>query len=143
LMGRTMKGRTFAVGAYVGRKAAGWPFARLDVSDDRLTVRCWPLPWFRPRTVSKEEIAAVEVGKNTVIDHLSFQVEGGAFEKVSIDLPVRPKRVIRELKARGYVVVDSRSWTWGLPGGVVPWSTEEPQASSGDDVPDHGPGTKI
>jgi len=94
--------RSFAVGAYVGRKAAGFPFARLDVADDSITVRCWPLPWFGAHTVSKNAILEISLQKNLVLDHLKFIDSDECFARVSVDLPIRPKRVISELKARGY-----------------------------------------
>jgi hypothetical protein len=114
-----MKVRSFAVGAYVGRKAAGWPFGRLDVADDNITVRCWPLPWFGPQTMSKETIIEISLEKSLTLDHLKFVDSENSFTKVSVDLPVRSKRAISELKARGYPVVDRRPKMF--PKGIVPW----------------------
>ena len=131
-----MKVRSFAVGAYVGRKAAGWPFARLDVADDSITVRCWPLPWFGPRMVNKRAIIEISLKKNTVLDHLKFIDSENSFARVSVDLPIRPKRVISELRARGYPVVDRRPKM--LPRGIVPWDfSKTANSDAGPDTAQH------
>lgn len=103
-----MRRKTFAVGAYVGCKAAGWPFGRLDIDDDMITVRCAPIPWFSPLSVSREAITEISIYKNRVLDHLKFNDSGAVFAKVSLDLPVRPRRIIKELRSRGYPLVDHR-----------------------------------
>jgi len=103
-----MGSKTFAVGAYVERKVAGWPFGRLDIDDDVITVRCAPIPWFSPHRVSRDAITEISIYKNLVLDHLKFEDSGGVFAKVSLDLPVRPRRIIRELQSRGYPIVDHR-----------------------------------
>ena len=119
-----MEVRSFAVGAYVGRKAASWPFARLDVADDSITVRCWPLPWFGAHTARKNTILEISLQKNLVLDHLKFQDSEKSLAGVSVDLPIRPKRVISELKARGYPVTDRRPKIF--PQGLVPWRADKP-----------------
>jgi hypothetical protein len=96
------------VEAHVGRKVAGWPFGRLDIDDEDLTVRSSPLPWIRPRSASKQSIGNISLYRRWSLDHLGFADSADALSKVRLALPVRSKRIVNELRSRGYPVIDRR-----------------------------------
>ena len=100
--------RSFAVEAYIGRKAAGWPFAHLDIGPARLQVRL-PFPWFTSRSAARQTITAVSVGRSLARYCLRIQDTAGILTNVHVHLPVRPDRVIQELHHSGYVVTDRKS----------------------------------
>src|SRR5215469_9366711 len=52
--------RSFAVEAFVGHRATGWPFARFDISSSELRVRL-SFPWFTTRSQQATAIRAVTV----------------------------------------------------------------------------------
>jgi hypothetical protein len=119
-----MANRTFAVGAKVGRKSAGWPFARLDVGDEAIRVRCWPVPWFGSLSIGKEVILDISIYTYSPgLYYLKVKDSGENYAKVSVYIPIRPEHVIGELRARGYPVTDRRRRA--LPQGIVPWGTHE------------------
>jgi len=52
--------RSFAVEAWAGRRASGWPFSRFDISSRELRVRL-SFPWFTTRSQQAAAIQAVQV----------------------------------------------------------------------------------
>ena len=100
--------RTFVVDATVGRKMAGMPWGRLDVADDELVVRCWLIPAFRPRSVTRSTITAIFLYRRMSRNRLKVEDIEGAFSAVSIALPVKAEAVIEELRQRGYPIIDPR-----------------------------------
>jgi len=85
---------------------AGAPFGRLDISDDDVTVRSWFPDWIRPHSVPKATITQVTVYGWPAI-FIKFTDDHGTLLDMAVT-PVRSRRVIRELRARGYPVVDLR-----------------------------------
>ena len=100
--------QSFAVEAYVGRKAGGWPFARFDVGPAGLRVRL-TFPWFTARSAARQTITVISVGRSTARYCVRFEDSAGALANVHVHLPVRPDRVIEELRRSGYVVTDRNS----------------------------------
>jgi hypothetical protein len=102
--------RSFAVEAYVGRKAGGWPFARFDIAPAGLRVRL-PFPWFTSRSAARQTITVISVGRSIAHYCVRFEDSAGALADVHVHLPARPNRVIEELHRSGYVVIDRKSGT--------------------------------
>jgi hypothetical protein len=51
----------------------------------------------------------ISIQKNTVLDHLKITDSEGVPARVALDLPVRSRSIVKELRSRGYPVVDRRS----------------------------------
>jgi hypothetical protein len=107
-LGGELMMRTFPVGTYVGRKVAGWPFGRLDVSETEVSVRCWPFAWFTTRSVAKENVAGVSVKRKMARSMLTIDDSAGDFAGVSVEISVGAGKIIDEFKRCGYPVHDNR-----------------------------------
>jgi hypothetical protein len=101
-----------------GRRGVRWPFGRLVVGDHGLTVSSSPAGWWIPeRTVSKDAVGKISVSPRIVV-HLPVlrwrRVEvvrfgpGSAFADVWLTVP-RRRRIVDELRGRGYSVADRRT----------------------------------
>ncbi|HCU93788.1 MAG TPA: hypothetical protein DHU96_14100 [Actinobacteria bacterium] len=102
--------RSFAVDAFVGRKAGGWPFARFDIGPAGLRVRL-PFPWFAARSAAKETITSVSVGR-TIGGAYCLRFEDSARHLADVHVHLRltrQARVIDELRRSGYAVLDRKS----------------------------------
>jgi len=109
LVGDLSSLKTFRVEAHVGRKVAAWPFGSLDIGDQGLTVRSSLLPWIRPRSASRHAIGDISIHRQRrTLDYLRFTDSAGALSGVRLVLPVRPQRIVDELRSRGYSVTDRR-----------------------------------
>ena len=76
--------RSFAVEAFVGHRASGWPFARFDISSRELRVRL-SFPWFTTRSQQAAAIRAVVVARrfgNRL--WLRFDDDGGSLRDVHV-----------------------------------------------------------
>jgi hypothetical protein len=60
-----MSGRTFVVGVYVGRRIVSWPFGRLDVNSDSLSVRSRPAFQLRRREAFKGSIEGISIERRS------------------------------------------------------------------------------
>jgi hypothetical protein len=100
---------SFRVGARVGHKISARPFGRLDISADELRVWCWPVAWFKPRSVSRETITEIIVDTKFSRPFLKIHDTEGRFENVLIDLVGRAGRISHELRRHGYQVADRRA----------------------------------
>ena len=110
--------RSFAVGAFVGRRVTGWPFARFDISRGELRVRL-SFPWFTTRSQQAAAIRAVIVTRrfgNTC--WIGFD-DAGRLGDVHVHAIYRRKQMIDELRRCGYHVVGdtgegapARRWPW-------------------------------
>ncbi len=103
---RQASANTFAATVRVRRRMAGAPFGRLDISDERVTVRSWLPAWIGPHSVPRATITEVTVYGWPAI-YIKFTDDHGTLLDVVVN-PVRSGRVIREFHARGYPVVDLR-----------------------------------
>jgi hypothetical protein len=103
--------KSFAVEAWAGHWAMGWPFGRLDIGPAGLRVRSWPpVPWFRPRQAAKETIQIISVGRSRFNGCLlKIEDSAGCFSNVRVRLAMRPQRIIDELQRCGYPVADKDS----------------------------------
>lgn len=106
--------RTFIVELHVGHKAAGYPWGRLDIDDEALTVRCIPLPWFAPCTAQRSDIQEITVGWAFNIPRMRFGGSGLGHKKVAVFMPYKSRQILDELRQRGYPVIDQRK-------GQRPW----------------------
>lgn len=97
---------TFAVSAAIGHQLVGtpWPFGRLAISDDAITVRTM----FRERTCPKSEISCISLEWFGPEKRLLFDDAAGRLADVTVLLARRVRGVVRELQRRGYPVVDRR-----------------------------------
>jgi hypothetical protein len=76
--------RSFAVEAFVGRRASGWPFARFDISRSELRVRL-SFPWFTTRSQQASAIRAVVVARRFGNRWwLRFDDDGGSIGDVHV-----------------------------------------------------------
>lgn len=56
------EGVRFIVGARAGRKGASWPFCYVRISEGELLIGGWPIPWFGPCRIAREDIGAIQAG---------------------------------------------------------------------------------
>ena len=97
--------QSFAVEAFVGHRATGWPFARFDISTSALRVRL-SFPWFTTRSQKATAIRAVTVTRRfggTCC--VRFDDDAGSLGDVHVHTPFRCKQMIDELRRCGYTVV--------------------------------------
>jgi hypothetical protein len=111
--------RSFAVEAFVGRRATGWPFARFDISGSELRVRL-SFPWFTKLSQQATAIRSVIVTRRFAnIYWIDFDDAGGSLGDVHVHPIYRRQQIIDELRRCGYHVVgDTRPgaraprWLW-------------------------------
>jgi len=97
--------RSFAVEAFVGHRASGWPFARFDISSRELRVRL-SFPWFTTRSQQAAAIRAVVVARRFGNRwRFRFDDEGGSLRDVHFYPIYRRQQIIDELHRCGYHVV--------------------------------------
>jgi hypothetical protein len=100
--------RSFAVEAFVGRRASGWPFARFDINSRELRVRL-PFPWFTTRSQEATAITAVVIGRRLGgMWCVRFDDAAGNLNDVHVHPLVRRQAIIGELHSCGYHVVDDQ-----------------------------------
>ncbi len=99
---------TYKVGARVGHRAAGWPFARFTVTRDELRLTCWPVAWFRPIIATRESVVGVTVSFKLRAAVLRVAGADDVFAGSVIELPSRADQIVEELRRCGYNVVDER-----------------------------------
>lgn len=92
----------------MGRRFVGWPFGRLDVADDALVMRFWPLPRSAPRSAPKRTIKEIHIRRRYFRVLLTIDDSEGVFRDISLEVPYGIARLIRELNAQGYLVIDAR-----------------------------------
>jgi hypothetical protein len=95
----------------VGRRAAGWPFARIGIGPYGLRVRLG-FPWFITRSAAKQNITAVSVSTRRMGAGycLRFEDSSGRLRDVHVHPPsFRSARVVDELRRCGFAVVDGKS----------------------------------
>ncbi len=110
--------KTFGVEVHAGRKVAGWPFGRLSISNEELTIRSSPLRWIRARSASRDAVGQISVHRWGPLDILKFADASSAFSSVVLVLPVCPTRIVKELREHGYTVTERRPARF--PRGIVP-----------------------
>lgn len=96
----------FRVGARVGCRAVGWPFAHLHIDSIAVTVggRIWVSEHQFPRATLEQPI---ELRKRFGVLHLSLE---SADDRVIVDLPLYGSKVCKALGACGYrIEQDGRS----------------------------------
>jgi hypothetical protein len=110
-MRRSGSHTTFLVSAAIGHQLVGttWPFGRLDVSDDAVTVRTM----LKERTCPKSEIGGISLAWFGPQKQLVFDDAAGKMANVTVLLAMRIKGVVGELQRRGYPVVDRRGLLLG------------------------------
>jgi hypothetical protein len=114
--------KTFIVSAMIGPFAGtSWPFGRLSISDDAITVRTM----FRERSCQKSEITAISLERLGPQSQLLFEDAAGGMPDVAVVLAMRVKGVVDDLRRRGYPVVDRRARILQLPQSVVPWRDQD------------------
>jgi hypothetical protein len=98
--------RPFAVEAFVGRRASGWPFSRFDISSRELRVRL-SFPWFTTRSQQSEAIRSVVVTRR-IGDMYCIRYDDtvGNFRDVHVHPLYGRQQMIDELRRCGYEVVD-------------------------------------
>jgi hypothetical protein len=135
--------RTFIVELHVGHKAAGYPWGRLDIDDDALTVRCVPLPWFGPYTVQRSALQQITVGCAFHIPRLHFDYNEPGHKRVAVFMAYKSGQILDELRLRGYPFVDQRESQRRLP--LPPsmrlgvWLTRQVRAARRQRTPDPPP----
>lgn len=97
--------RSFAVEAFVGRRATGWPLARFDISSSELRVRL-PLPWLTTRSQQAAAIRAVLVRRRLGgLCCIRFDDADGSLGEVHVHPIYRRDQMLDELRRCGYHVV--------------------------------------
>jgi len=97
--------RSFAVEAFVGHRATGWPFARFDISSSELRVRL-SFPWFTTRSQQATAIRAVTVTRRFGNSYcIRFDDTAGSLGDVHVHALYRRQQMIDELRRCGYTVV--------------------------------------
>lgn len=100
--------RSFAVEAWAGRKATGWPLGRFDIGSAGLRVRL-SFPWFTTRSAGKDTITSVSIARHAVVWCVRFEDANQCLADVHVHLPMRAQRIIDELRQHGYAVMDRRT----------------------------------
>jgi hypothetical protein len=96
--------RSFAVEAFIGHRASGWPLARFDISSRELRVRL-SFPWFTARSQQAAAVRAVVVARRFGDRWwLRFDDDGGTLGNVHVYPIYRRQQVIDELRRCGYHV---------------------------------------
>jgi hypothetical protein len=97
--------KTFVVSAIIGHfVGTSWPFGRLHISDDMITVRTM----FRKRSCPKSQITDISLQRLGPQNQLLFEDPAGRMADVAVVLAMRVRDVLGELRRRGYPVVDRR-----------------------------------
>ena len=97
--------RSFAVEAFAGRRASGWPFSRFDISSRELRVRL-SFPWFTTRSQQSGAIRAVVVTRRFGdMCCIRFEDALGNLGDVHVHPLYRRRQMIDELRRCGYSVV--------------------------------------
>lgn len=98
--------RSFAVEAFVGHRASGWPFSRFDISSRELRVRL-SFPRFTTRSQQAAAIQSVVVKRRLGgMCCIRFDDTVGKLSDVHVHPLYRRKQMIDELRCCGYEVVD-------------------------------------
>ena len=100
--------RSFAVEACSGRKIAGWPLGRFDIGADGLQARL-TFPWFLTRSADKDTITVVSVARTVTGTCVRFEDSGQRLADMHVHIPVRPQRIIDQLRRCGYPVTDRKT----------------------------------
>jgi hypothetical protein len=96
--------RSFAVEAFAGRRASGWPFSRLHISTRELRVRL-SFPWFTSRSQQAAAIRAVVVTRRFGdMCCIRFQDAAGNLADVHVHPLYRRQQIIDELRRCEYHV---------------------------------------
>src|SRR5271165_1680586 len=96
--------RSFAVEAWTGRRASGWPFSRFDISTRELRVRL-SFPWFTTRSQQATAIQAVQVTRRLGdMCCIRFDDTSGNLGDVHVHPLYRRQQMIDELRRCGYHV---------------------------------------
>jgi hypothetical protein len=97
--------RSFAVEAFAGRRASGWPFSRFDISSSELRVRL-SFPWFTTRSQQATAIRAVVVTRRLGdLCCIRFDDAVGNLADVHVHPLYRRQQMIDELRRSGYHVI--------------------------------------
>jgi hypothetical protein len=114
--------KTFVVSAMIGHFVGSpWPFGRLRISDDAITVRTLS----REKTCPKSEITDISLERFGPQNRLLFEDAAGKMTDVTVVLAMRVRGVVGELRSRGYSVVDRRARFLPLFQDGVPWHDED------------------
>jgi hypothetical protein len=96
--------RSFAVEAWAGRRASGWPFSRFDISSRELRVLL-SFPWFTTRSQLAAAIQAVHVTRRLGdMWCIRFDDARGTLGDVHVHPVYRRHQMIDELRRCGYQV---------------------------------------
>lgn len=97
--------KSFVVSVIIGHLVGSpWPFGRLHISDQTITVRSM----FRERTCPRSEITDISLERLGPRNQLLFEDAAGKMAGVAVVLAMRVKGVTGELRRRGYPMVDRR-----------------------------------
>jgi hypothetical protein len=114
--------KTFVVSVIMGHLfGSPWPFGRLHICDETITVRSM----FREKTCPRSEITDISLERLGPQNQLLFVDAADKMSGVAVVLATRVKGVVGELRRRGYPVVDRRARILSFPEGVVPWRGED------------------
>jgi hypothetical protein len=96
--------RCFAVEAWAGRRASGWPFSRFDISCREMRVRL-SFPWFTTRSQQAAAIQAVQVTRRLGdMCCIRFDDARGNLGDVHVHPLYSRQQMIDELRRCGYHV---------------------------------------
>ena len=96
---------SFAVEAFAGRRASGWPFSRFDISSRELRARL-SFPWFTTRSQQAAAIQTVFVSRRLGnMCCIRFDDTAGDLRDVHVHPLYRRQKIIDELRRCGYHVV--------------------------------------
>jgi len=97
--------KTFVVSTLIGHLVGTpWPFGRLFISDDSITVRTM----FKERSCPKSEVTDISLERFGPNYQLLFEDAEGTMADAMVVLAMRVKGVVGQLQRRGYPVVDRR-----------------------------------
>jgi hypothetical protein len=106
--------RSFAVEAFVGHRASGWPFARFDISVGELRVRL-AFPWSITRSQDAAAIRAVVITRRFGDRWwIRFDDSAGSLGDVHVHPLYRRQQMVDELRRCGYLVIEdtAREGPW-------------------------------
>jgi hypothetical protein len=99
--------KTFSVQIFVGHRVVSWPFGKLDISDEAITVRSRPAWMLKRRTASHRTINRVLIRHHWAQKVITIEDTDGVFSKINVNSQLMGYGKLQaQLEHCGYVVAD-------------------------------------
>ena len=76
--------KTFRVDIFIGHRIVSWPFGRLDVSEQELTVRARPAWMLGPRTAQRDRVTSVQIRRRHFVNAITINDRDRTFANVQV-----------------------------------------------------------